>query len=615
MRNLVLLCACAVLLVSSGNETPSQASRLYRPLGARQEDLVRWRELAALPSAQKRIAEAEAYFGQPIPECPDAWYLDFTRNGNRSRYEQPYFARLTALQDLVLVEALERKGRFRDEIARWLDAILGERTWVMPAHDRDLKAFSDGHPRIDLGSTHRTAAVACSVGLLGESLPPDLVARAKDELKRRTLDSYLWTLRNRTNNPYFGSWHARSNWNAVCNGGLTIAVLMVEDDPSVREEVLRGWLEAMRFYLEGFTSDGYCSEGIGYWNYGFGEFLAAALYVKRTTDGRVDAFQLPRAREAMAYGYGFQLQHLRSPQFADGSGDPAPRLLALGELAWPDLASTDGRKTDRLSGSLTTILARNFGGAQATPTACADGSLPLDTLPPRTWFPEAQVLIARAPLPVPFAVAIKGGHNAEQHNHNDVGSYSIMLDGMLMAGDPGNERYTARTFSKDRYLSPVLSSYGHPVPVVGGARQGTGRAYSAKTRETDFSEARDRLVLDLTSAYAVSNLVSLVRTVDFNRVARTVAITDEVTFAEPSSFASPLVTYADVVADYAKGRYTLVAQGRKLQATASSDDAPWHLTSELLDNPTKTSPKRLALVFDSPVTSARVSWTFSPEPR
>ena len=42
----------------------------------------------------------------------------------------------------------------------------------------------------------------------------------------------------------------------------------------------------------------------------------------------------------------------------------------------------------------------------------------------------------------PFAigrlgVALKGGHNAEHHNHNDVGSYVVALAGTTPLLDPG----------------------------------------------------------------------------------------------------------------------------------------------------------------------------------
>ena len=35
-----------------------------------------------------------------------------------------------------------------------------------------------------------------------------------------------------------------------------------------------------------------------------------------------------------------------------------------------------------------------------------------------------------------LSIGIKCGHNGELHNHNDLGSYTLMLDGTEMGGDP-----------------------------------------------------------------------------------------------------------------------------------------------------------------------------------
>ena len=68
-----------------------------------------------------------------------------------------------------------------------------------------------------------------------------------------------------------------------------------------------------------------------------------------------------------------------------------------------------------------------------------------------------------------------------------------------MYDDPGSEVYTRRTFSSERYDSKILSSYGHPVPVVGGSLQRTGGKFAAKVYAADA----DRVTLDLPVAWNV----------------------------------------------------------------------------------------------------------------
>ena len=89
-----------------------------------------------------------------------------------------------------------------------------------------------------------------------------------------------------------------------------------------------------------------------------------------------------------------------------------------------------------------------------------------------------------------MGVAIKGGNNNEHHNHNDVGSYVVGVAGHAYVLDPGGEVYTRRTFSRERYVSPMLNSYGHPVPVVAGQRQTTGRQSAARVLDAAFTDAQ-----------------------------------------------------------------------------------------------------------------------------
>ena len=48
-------------------------------------------------------------------------------------------------------------------------------------------------------------------------------------------------------------------------------------------------------------------------------------------------------------------------------------------------------------------------------------------------------------------VAAWGGHNAQSHNHNDVGNVLVFSDGQPVFVDAGAPTYTAETFSSKRY--------------------------------------------------------------------------------------------------------------------------------------------------------------------
>jgi hypothetical protein len=48
-------------------------------------------------------------------------------------------------------------------------------------------------------------------------------------------------------------------------------------------------------------------------------------------------------------------------------------------------------------------------------------------------------------------LAAKGGHNAESHNHNDMGSFNLYIDQQPIIIDLGVGTYTRQTFSSERY--------------------------------------------------------------------------------------------------------------------------------------------------------------------
>ena len=54
-----------------------------------------------------------------------------------------------------------------------------------------------------------------------------------------------------------------------------------------------------------------------------------------------------------------------------------------------------------------------------------------------------------------LTLAAKGGHNGESHNHNDVGSFIVAVDGVPAVADAGRPTYTAQTFGPDRYGKTV----------------------------------------------------------------------------------------------------------------------------------------------------------------
>ena len=509
------------------------------------------------PKAAKKLPS------QPIPDCTDELYLLTTTTGDRDRYQKVYFGRQNLLEKLAGAVLATGDERCLKRTVEVLETICAERCWTMPAHDLKLTNFNGTFLTIDLGASHRALAVAGVLSQLGDRLPADVRAKAMRELERRVFSLYRATNRDSGDEKKFRThrnwWFlTRNNWNAVCHACVVRAALAVVEDRTDRAAFLEAAERAMAFFLDGFSADGYCSEGMGYWNYGFGNFLYLTESVRKATGGYLDFSRLPRARKAMEYAFGYTLDGRHCPVFADGGGGKAnAKLLDIGCRLWPELRALREQK-----------------------------------LPPRTLFPDAQVYIGRASR---IAFGVKGGNNAEFHNHNDLGSWSLLVDGKVVAGDPSGEIYTARTFSKDRYVSDVLNSYGHPVPKVGGALQLVGAASAARIVRQDFGAARDVVAFDLSEAYPATRgkKEALVREVTFDRAENAVTIVDRLRVAAPLAFESAVITRTpDCPFDMAATGGAFARESKEIR------------------NPGRPSPHRHAVVFGEPVSEATVTWTY-----
>ncbi|MEB3374566.1 hypothetical protein SFC43_19425 [Bacteroides sp. CR5/BHMF/2] len=90
----------------------------------------------------------------------------------------------------------------------------------------------------------------------------------------------------------------------------------------------------------------------------------------------------------------------------------------------------------------------------------------------RAYYEKAGILVSRPAegSSCPMAVSVKGGNNAENHNHNDIGSYAVALGKNTMAGDQGGPfSYPGDYFSAEAPTKyKIKGSFGHPVPVVDG---------------------------------------------------------------------------------------------------------------------------------------------------
>ena len=598
-----------------GAMLPAQPAGVGRPAS----DRAAWDKLAREASAKGVIKRAEQFLAQPVPEQPDDLYLDFSRTGNRTRWQNVAFERRGRLSWLVLAECLENKGRFLPKIEELIAAFCAEKCWVMPAHDRRLTNFNGTFIDVDLASSALAWNLATADWLLGDKLSPAARKLLREKAHKFVLDPCLAAYRGTRR--LDGWMKTTNNWNAVCLAGVTGAALALAESQEERALFVAAAEQFSKNFLSGFTPDGYCSEGLGYWDYGFGHFVLLSETVLQATGGRLDMFARPEVKAPAEFGARIQIIGRVAPAFADCSVNAKPaseimwfvnRRLGLGLRAYDRLDASQEEFAGHWFGFLFESALYNFpnSASRVKPQESGrDYELGL-----RTWFDSAGILIGRpAPgSPCRMGVALKGGHNAEHHNHNDVGSYVVVVGKKPVLLDPGAETYTARTFSAHRYDSKLLNSFGHPVPVVAGKLQREGRDAQAKVLRTEFTGRADTLALDIASPYTCPELKRLERTFVYSRDgAGSLTVTDTVEFASPQAFGTALVTL---------GRWERNNDGSlcvrdgneavRVEINVKGGEIAVQAVEIIEDAPVK--PTRIGLNFTQPVTAATVTLKITP---
>ena len=505
-----------------GASADGGAGRRFAPFGpeARATALAN----PALAGYRGEIAfSEEGRRASPVPGLPFGLFRLFDETGDRGAYEAPYFERRRRLVAAGLASWLRGAPESIKHLEDIIWAICDEYTWALPAHfdGASLDPGSLDAECLDLFSCETAFALAEILSLAGDSLAPIVAARARAEVHKRVLAPFL-----ARKSPW--RWELMvNNWCAVCAGSVGAAALYLCGDSARAAAVITRALPTLDRFLDSFSPDGVCLEGLGYWTYGLGYYAAFADLLLTATKGSIDLLADGRARKATAFQSAAYLDSRTALSFADGSAAERYRRGLSAYLArrFPE-AAPPARE-----------LAADFGHDHYGRWALAFRDLVWDE--PRAqkvgkarpaWYPEAQWLIQPAAAPGRLAFAAKGGHNGEPHNHNDLGSFEVVLDGVELLADLGCGEYTKAYFSGERYSIFCNASFGHSVPIVNGRGQSEGAKHAAKVLSFSADGGRAVLSLEIAGAYDCPGLESLVRRFEFDGGEKLV-VTDSFAFS------------------------------------------------------------------------------------
>ena len=479
----------------------------------RASDCSAWRNISSVTRNELLCAADAHLLDGGYPALTATQYMAYVRDGSRTAFEAPYFQRRKRLLSLMLAECLTAQGKYLDEVIDGIWCICEETTWFVSAHNLSGQPLAEADdPCVDLFAAQTASLLSWCAYLLEGILPDQIIRRVRREVTLRVLDPFF------ARDDFWWMGVIRkdlNNWTPWILSNVLASAHIWSDsrDTDGRAMVmLDRWLACI-------PPDGGLDEGVSYWNMAGGSLLDCLEHLG------ADRFGESKIRNLAAFPLRTHIGNQYFLNFADCDACP----VLDGERVY-----TFGLRAEN-SGLMT------LGAALA---ATEPSVLPADT-------PETYRVLCKLfhPLPAPGSIphedatlpdsqlwvrrhgglfaAIKGGHNAESHNHNDVGTFIVYLDGEPAIVDAGNMVYTAKTFQDaTRYTLWNTRSTNHNLPLIGEWEQAPGEAYAAQ----NVAFGPESASMDISGAYpSAAGVKRLHRKLSL--VDRGLTLTDEISLS------------------------------------------------------------------------------------
>ncbi len=481
-----------------------------------------------IPNDIKELIQASAstYKDFTPPQILASHYLQYTKIGDRVNFESLYFTRRKALAALVLAECVEYENTYLEKIIDLVVLICEESGWQLPAHNNYVRntpslPFPDKkRPVLDLFALETSALLATTIYLLDEKLKefyPYIIERVYEELDFRIIKPYLnydfW---------WMGKGERTLNWTVWCTQNMLLTTHLLDFQSDTKLDISKKALFSLQAFLNDYDEDGCCDEGAQYFRLAGLCLFNSINILNNISNNSLDfVFTDTKVRNIANYIKNVHIQDKYFFNFADCSAicDYCGTREYLFAKAIEDKELTNfilnqHSNTEHIDLPEEYNL---FIKVQSVFTSIEMRKQTINTeiTYQDIYYPSVGLFIARDSL---YTLAVKGGHNNDNHNHNDTGSFTIFKNGKPFVIDIGVENYNAKTFSPRRYEIWTMQSSYHNLPDFDETMQMDGENYCATNTTTSFDKETASISMELKNAYPEhANLHSFNRSVTLNR--------------------------------------------------------------------------------------------------
>jgi hypothetical protein len=456
-------------------------------------------------------------------------YLLFKQGDTYDIVSQKILSKKNRLEDLMIAEIVEGKGRFLTEISNSVWDLCALTNWTGP-ESQFIQTGQFGLPSIDRVIVDELTGEIAGVlawayyyfeaefNKIDPSISNWIITSIKSKFLSPNNDKYdfYWMCFQTKNISYQTPWISY-NW--------LLANLIVDKNNQQRKNSVFKALECLDFFYKQIPSDGACTGGAEIWQYASGKFFQSLELLDLVTVGEIDIYSDEILKKMGEY---ITSTHISDNYYFNYS-ECAPKLTLPASLIYR-FGDKVGSETMK---SFASHLARQIVEKNIPLTGDLYNKLRFVTdydkmmeteakepLLADVYMKESQVVTARSKQGSRegFFFGVKGGYNNEFGNQNDAGSFVLYANGKPLIVDPGATSKTAKSINNERYSIWANQSAWHNLPTINGRMQKwganhrtTGMQYSSNTNEVNVS-------LNLAYAFELSaGIENWIRNYKFNR--------------------------------------------------------------------------------------------------
>ena len=507
-------------------------------------------KVAALPDSVKArlVKEGDKGLKYDWPALPASLYLDYKITGTRYNFERKNNERRKVLNELAVAAIITKDKKYIPQIANGIWTLCEQSTWVLPAHivvQKEKTGLPDPYEVvIDLGSGTAAAQLSMIQFMLRDELDAyskGIGKRVFAELNKRIFQPYL----TRTDFWWMGfTGQPVNNWNPWVNTNVLMTALYSELAADSVGLIIGKTVKSTDIFVNQYPDDGGCDEGPSYWSEAGGKLMRFIHVLNKLTTTSIDWKQQQLIYNMGSYISKVHIGDNNFVNFADAFSKSIPdpeSVYSYGALFNDTSLKSFGaylfglQKQKLDNGNIIDFLETTsiYDSLTIVPS--------IAPLPAVSWFADRQVLTARTKSESTngLFLAVQGGHNAESHNHNDIGNFIVYANNTPVFVDAGVGSYTAQTFSSKRYELWNMQSVWHNCPTINGVMQKEGIQYKATNVLYAKNTTGVSVSMDIAVAYPTEAAVKKYeRKFDFDQSKNTIQLFENYEMLE---WKSPLV--------------------------------------------------------------------------